>query len=72
MILDRLRELLPRRLAIWLGLRRVSPVGDYWPRRSVHVAPIDTGGGFRAAWRMQVSERGSPRALRIGELERGQ
>jgi len=48
-----LAELLPRWLAIALGIRRVSPEGGYWPRRSVDVPPIDTGGGFRAAWREQ-------------------
>jgi hypothetical protein len=52
-LLELLVELLPRWLAIWLRLRRVSPEGHYWPVRSVRVEPIDTGGGFRAAWRMQ-------------------
>ena len=48
-------ELLPRRLAVALGLRRLTPAGCYWPRRSVQVEPIsaDTGGAFRAAWREQ-------------------
>ena len=50
-----LAELLPRRLALALGVRRLTPAGCYWPRRSVQVEPIsaDTGGGFRAAWREQ-------------------
>jgi hypothetical protein len=51
---DLLAELLPRWLAVWLGIRRLTPVGDYWPRRSTTVEPIaDTGGTFRAAWRQQ-------------------
>jgi hypothetical protein len=50
-----LAEILPRRIALALGVRRLTPAGCSWPRRSVEVAPIDadTGGAFRAAWRMQ-------------------
>jgi hypothetical protein len=49
-----LAELLPRWLAIALGIRRVTPAGDYWPwDRSARVPAIDTGGTFRAAWRQQ-------------------
>lgn len=44
---------LPRWLAVLLRIRRLTPDGSYWPRRSVHVPPVDTGGGFRAAWRQQ-------------------
>jgi hypothetical protein len=48
-----LAEVLPRWLAILLGVRRVAPVDGYWPSRSVVVPELDTGGGFRAAWRQQ-------------------
>lgn len=50
-----LARLLPRWLAVLLGIRRLTPEGSYWPTRSVHVEPIDadTGGAFRAAWRQQ-------------------
>lgn len=51
---DWLAEVLPRWLALALGIRRVVPTPDgYWPWRSVVVPDLDTGGGFRAAWRQQ-------------------
>ena len=55
MIRELLAELLPRGVAIALGIRRVSPEAGYWPRdRTVTVEPLaDTGGTFRAAWREQ-------------------
>jgi len=43
---------LPRRLALWLGIRRVTP-GDRRPSRSFGIAPLDTGGTYRAKLRMQ-------------------
>ena len=50
-----LAEVLPGWLALLLGIRRRTPTDGYWPSQSVHVEPIDadTGGAFRAAWRMQ-------------------
>ena len=50
-----LAEHLPARLAFALGIRRRTPEDGYWPRNTVYVEPIDadTGGTFRAAWRMQ-------------------
>ena len=48
-----LAERLPRWLALLLRIRRVVPVDGHWPRMSVRVPPIDTGGTFRAAWRPQ-------------------
>jgi hypothetical protein len=50
-----LAEFLPRRIALALGVRRLTPEGCYRPGRSVEVVPIDpdTGGAFRAAWRQQ-------------------
>src|SRR4029077_2714025 len=48
MIRELLAELLPRGVAIALGIRRVSPEAGYWPRaRTVTVEPLaDTGGTF--------------------------
>jgi hypothetical protein len=53
-IRNALAELLPRRLAFALGIRRRSP-GRRWPRGlSVTVPPAtDTGGAYRAKHRMQ-------------------
>jgi hypothetical protein len=52
-IRHRLAEILPRWLAVALGIRRLSP-GRRWPvGLAVNVAPIDTGGGFRAKHRRQ-------------------
>jgi hypothetical protein len=50
-----LADVLPRWLAVLLRIRRLTPEGRYWPLNSVYVEPIDadTGGAFRAAWRMQ-------------------
>jgi hypothetical protein len=53
MLRDLLARLLPRWLAILLGVRRVTPYDGYWPHRSFMVAELDTGGTFRAAWRPQ-------------------
>jgi hypothetical protein len=48
-----LAEHLPRRLAILLAIRRLSPSG-LWPMWEVRVAPaVDTGGGYRAKHRRQ-------------------
>jgi hypothetical protein len=51
----RLAEILPRRLAVALGIRRLSPEGRYLPGAwaLVTVAPIDTGGAYRAKHREQ-------------------
>lgn len=49
---DLLARLLPRSWAVRLGIRHLSPWGK-WPSASREVPPIDTGGGFRAAYRMQ-------------------
>lgn len=53
MLRTALANILPRWLAILLGIRRVVPTDDKWPMWSVAVPPIDTGGAFRAAWRQQ-------------------
>jgi hypothetical protein len=50
---DLLARYLPRSWAIAFGIRHMTPWGTDWPNASVQVEPIDTGGGFRAAWRMQ-------------------
>lgn len=48
-----LAEILPRWLAVWLGIRRLSP-GDRWPvGLAVNVPPLDTGGAYRAKHRRQ-------------------
>jgi len=47
-----LAELLPRWLAVALGIRILSP-GDRRPGRSVAVRRLDTGGAYRAKLRMQ-------------------
>lgn len=44
---------LPRAVAIATGLRQISPRPDRIPSHSVEVEEIDTGGAFRADWRMQ-------------------
>jgi hypothetical protein len=50
----RLSELLPRWLAVWLGIRRLSPaLGQLPPGWTVIVPRLDTGGGYRAAHRRQ-------------------
>lgn len=55
MLRDLLARVLPRWLAIVLGVRRVTPRGAWdAPRASYQVEEAeDTGGGFRAAWRPQ-------------------
>jgi hypothetical protein len=53
MLRDLAARFLPRKLAVALGIRHLTPWGIDWPNASVDVAPIDTGGGFRAAYRMQ-------------------
>lgn len=50
---DVLARVLPRALAIGLGVRVLSPWDGYWPREGVQVAPLDTGGGYRASNRRQ-------------------
>jgi hypothetical protein len=60
-----LAELLPRWLALWLRIRRVTP-GDRRPWHRVVVPPIDTGGGFRASWREQDPAK-DPREPNGGE-----
>ena len=66
MIRERLAELLPRWLAILLGIRRVAPQPGREPWQSVYVEPVDTGGGFRAAWRQQDPAK-DPREPNGGE-----
>ena len=46
---------MPRAIAIAVGLRQISPRPDRIPdiTNLRHVEPIDTGGAFRADWRMQ-------------------
>jgi len=45
---------LVRALEVLLGLRRLTPrPGEVLPDHSVEVVELDTGGGFRAAYRMQ-------------------
>lgn len=48
---------MPRELAIAIGLRKIAPLPDNIPFRTVEVAPIDTGGAFRPDWRMQDPSR---------------
>jgi len=50
---DLLARLLPRALAVRLGIRHLTPWGRYWPWQSVRVAPLDTGGTYRASNRRQ-------------------
>ena len=61
-----LAELLPRWLALWLLVRRVTPIGRERPTRSVTVPELDTGGGFRASWREQ-NPSADPREPNGGE-----
>ena len=50
-------ESIPRELAILVGLRQIAPRPDRIPNRTVEVAAIDTGAGFRPDWRMQDPSR---------------
>jgi hypothetical protein len=48
-------RLIPRGLAIAIGLRKIAPLPDHIPNilNLKQVPPIDTGGAFRPDWRMQ-------------------